>query len=105
MVDVGCKFALNEMRRYGAFQSEVNSFPTINRIPPRTVPLSLFSHSNPFHSPSIIFSFSSRLFLFLSRSPHRILLTYIVLDIYPTSIYVYTYMYMYTRLYVLKVAK
>lgn len=31
---VGCKFALNEMRRYGAFQSEVNSFPTINCIPP-----------------------------------------------------------------------
>lgn len=56
-------------------------------------PLSLFSHSNPFHSSSIIFSFSSRLFLFFSRSPHRILLTYIVLDIYPTSIYVYIYIY------------
>lgn len=36
MVGVGCKFALNEMRRYGAFQSEVNSFPTINCIPPPT---------------------------------------------------------------------
>lgn len=36
MADVGCKFALNEMRRYGAFQSEVNSFPTINCIPPPT---------------------------------------------------------------------
>lgn len=36
MVGVGCKFALNEMRRYGAFQSEVNSFPTINCISPTT---------------------------------------------------------------------
>lgn len=55
-------------------------------------PLSLFSHSNPFHSPSIIFSFSSRLFLFLSRS-------------HPSYLYNTWHLSNDIRLYVLKVAK
>lgn len=89
MVDVGCKFALNEMRRYGAFQSEVNSFPTINCIPPPTVstrPVPLFPHGRSFDAACLFvlsLSFDPRLRHFHpsfspSLPPRHIVLTYIV---------------------------
>jgi len=93
VVGVGCKFALNEMRRYGAFQSEVNSFPTINCIPPPMYhPCSTLSLSlslslclfavHPLALSQLSFSFSLvlhiHIVLLASRRTRHVPATYIV---------------------------